>query len=210
MTSASKITMDVDIYNSLYARLAKLERFGKIKELLNDFDCQNKSILEIGAGHGDNIELFRNCGFKDASIFVNELQLERIISIKKNFPGIKIYEGNIFTLDIDRKFDVVFQSTVFTSILLENQRKLLADKMWELLNPGGIILWYDFIYNNPNNPQVRKVSIAETRRLFPAAISFKIHKVTLAPPIGRRVGNMYGFFNVPVLRSHIVALFKKA
>jgi SAM-dependent methyltransferase len=204
-----KIKKDIDIYNSLYARLAKIERFEKIRELLKDFECAKKSILEIGAGHGDNIPLFRNCGFSDNSIFVNEMQKDRVSNIRLNYPGIQLFEGNIFELDLHRTFDVVFQSTVFTSILKDNDRQVLASKMWDLLNPGGRILWYDFIYNNPNNPNVKKVSVAETRRLFPEAVSFNVQKVTLAPPIGRRVGKLYNVFNMPVLRSHILALIQK-
>ena len=81
--------------------------------------------------------------------------------------------------------------------------------MLDLLNPNGIILWYDFIYNNPKNEHVKKVSVNELKLLF--SISKKIYykKITLAPPIGRKTGRLYKIFNIPVLRSHILAVIKK-
>ena len=48
---------------------------------------------------------------------------------------------------------------VFPSILDDSFQQKLADRMWALTKPGGGILWYDFIYNNPRNPDVRGVPL---------------------------------------------------
>ena len=52
--------------------------------------------------------------------------------------------------------------------------------------PGGGVLVYDFVVNNPHNPDVRKVPPAELRTLFPDA---RLHalRLTLAPPLARRL-----------------------
>lgn len=198
------------LYNSGYSARADAEKLEKLKTLLSCFTLPaNPSLLEIGAGHGSNIEYLCEVGFERKNIFFNELLPERIKVARKDYPDNVMYEGDAINVDFGRRFDCVYQSTVFTSILDTESRQKLATKMWELLNPGGIILWYDFIYNNPRNPNVRKVSIAETRSLFPAACKSKIIKVTLAPPIGRRVGKLYPLFNLPFLRSHILAVFQK-
>lgn len=199
------------LYNSDYSYFSELERSAKIKQLVKKFITinDNTTILEIGAGQGGNIPLLKEIGFNDKTIFINELLPERIAHVKSNYPGIKVYEGNALEINFDRKFDCIFQSTVFTSILDDNSRIALANKMWELLKPGGIILWYDFIYNNPNNADVKKVSSSEVKQLFHNASASQIIKVTLAPPIGRRVGKMYNFFNIPFLRSHILGVFQK-
>ena len=55
--------------------------------------------------------------------------------------------------------------------------------------------WYDF-WLNPTNPQTRGIRPAEIRRLFPNC-RYEFHKITLAPPIARRV--------VPI--SWMLALF---
>ncbi|MBL7920438.1 MAG: class I SAM-dependent methyltransferase [Bacteroidia bacterium] len=199
------------LYNSDYSYFSEKERAVKIKELVKKIILinNNTTILEIGAGQGGNIPLLREMDFNDDNIFVNELLPERVMHIKNNYPTIKVYEGNALEIDFDRKFDCIFQSTVFTSVLNDDQRIALANKMWKLLKPGGIILWYDFIYNNPNNSDVKKVSVAEVKQLFSNATQISIEKVTLAPPIGRLVGKMYNLFNIPFLRSHILAVFQK-
>jgi hypothetical protein len=153
--------------------------------------------------------MFLECGFRKENIFLNELLPERVKAIKSNHSGTTVFEGDALKINFGKTFDCVYQSTVFTSILDDQSRKQLAIKMWDLLNPGGIILWYDFIYNNPKNPDVRKVSISEAKDLFPMCNHSEIRKITLAPPIGRRVGNLYSLFNLPFLRSHIIAVFRK-
>lgn len=201
-----------NLYSGTYSDLAEIEKNNKAKTLLRNFlgDNSDKTILEIGAGHGGNIPMLLSAGFKLENIFVNELLPERIENIKRNYPGVKLFEGDALLIDFPRKFDCVFQSTVFTSILNREDRITLAGKMWDLVKPGGIIFWYDFIYNNPKNPDVRKVSIKEVKGLFKNAVQSRIHRVTLAPPIGRKVGRLYQLFNFPFLRSHILAAFQKA
>jgi len=112
------------------------------------------------------------------------------------------------------KYDVVFQSTVFTSIKDKSYQHKLADVMWELVKPGGGILWYDFTYNNPKNPDVRGVPVRRIRELFPQA-EIIIKRVTLAPPIGRIVTrlnpNLYTILNIfPFLRTHVLCWIKKS
>jgi hypothetical protein len=51
--------------------------------------------------------------------------------------------------------------------------------------PTGLIIWYDF-WLNPANPQTRGIRPAEIRRLFPKCL-LRFHKITLAPPITRRL-----------------------
>ncbi|MDR1473039.1 MAG: hypothetical protein LBI41_00530 [Lactobacillales bacterium] len=85
--------------------------------------------------------------------------------------------------------------------------------MWKLLKPGGAVLWYDFAFDNPKNPDVKGVKLSEIKSLFPdAEISCK--KVTLAPPIGRKLTkihpSMYGCFNLPFLRTHLLCWIKKS
>ncbi len=196
-------------YSSVYARFADAELEAGIGYMVKKYLGGNSTVLEIGAGHGGNAEFFMHAGIRPEAIFLNELLHDRAQLIRKNYPHLVLYEGNALDIDFDRKFDCVFQSTVFTSILGPGDRKKLAAKMWELLNPGGIILWYDFIYNNPSNPDVRKVSVREMRALFPYATHSEILKITLAPPVGRRVGKFYKLFNVPFLRSHVLAAFRK-
>ena len=197
------------LYNSYYSMRTMHERGEKLREMLESHLCRDKSLLEIGAGHGGNIPMLLMCGFRKENIHLNELLAERIKAINENYKEYKLFEGDFLKIKFEQQYDYVFQSTVFSSILDEDTRKAIANKMWDLLKPGGYILWYDFVYNNPNNDQVRKVSAKEVRKLFPGAEHTEIRKITLAPPIGRRVGKLYSLFNFPFLRTHILALLQK-
>lgn len=197
---------------SIYSECIVRERNRIYSSILDNYFPNKKTLtfLEIGAGTGANLNLFKEAGILSSHLSANELLAERVLELKKNHPDIRIFEGDALAISKDEKFDIIFQSTVFTSILDSSFRKELADKMWSMLNLGGIIIWYDFIYDNPKNPDVKKVSVKELRSLFPSGQFVFGKKVTLAPPIGRRVGKLYPFFNLfPFLRSHYIAVIQK-
>jgi len=198
-----------ELYNSYYSMRSMHERGEKLREILSEHPCRESKVLEVGAGLGGNIPMLLMCGFKKENIHLNELLPERINIIKTHHKEYKLYEGDFLTIDVKDSYDYIFQSTVFSSILDQGLREKLAEKMWDKLNPGGYIIWYDFVYNNPKNRQVRKVTKADVLALFPGAVYTEFHKLTLAPPIGRRVGKLYGLFNFPFLRTHILALLQK-
>ena len=67
--------------------------------------------------------------------------------------------------------------------------------MFDIATDDDKVLWYDFKYNTPNNKDVKGVGKAEIKMLFPEAKKIIFHNVTLAPPIGRRVGKFYNIIN---------------
>lgn len=180
-----------------------------IKEHFNKTDTVK--FIEIGAGAGANIDFFRSMGIKDENIVAAELLPERSATLRKNYPHITVAEGDALKLNSENSFDIIFQSLVFTSILDAEFKKKLAAKMWNMLKPGGIILWYDFKFNNPANKDVKGVNKAEIKQLFSSVKQITFHNVTLAPPVGRRVGNLYEFVNsfFPFLRTHLIAVITK-
>jgi SAM-dependent methyltransferase len=172
-------------------------------------------VLEIGCGDGANLLELIWLGLTPGNLTGNELLPERTARARRNLPSeTKIVEGDAAKLGFDSdSFDVVYQSTVFTSLLDSEFRQQLASRMWEWLKPGGGVLWYDFVYDNPNNADVRGVGTNEVRRLFPSA-DITIRRVTLAPPISRRVcrinNKLYHVFNaIPWLRTHVVCWIEK-
>ena len=109
---------------------------------------------------------------------------------------------------------MVVASTVFSSILDGRVRSILADEITRVLAPGGAVLFYDFAWNNPRNPNVRKVSQRELPRLFPHLSGF-VRRVTLAPPIARTVATRSWLLAqileaVPLLRTHLLGVLVKA
>jgi len=75
---------------------------------------------------------------------------------------------------------------VLTSVLDDEVKHQLAQEMLRVVKDDGILLWYDFRYNNPRNPNVRGIGRREIARLFPSCYIW-LRRVTLAPPIARTV-----------------------
>lgn len=177
---------------------------------------ETKKVLEIGCGSGKNLLELIRLGFKPENIIGNELLEDRAELARRILPSAtKIICGDASSLNLaNNSFDVIIQSTVFTSILGDAFKKRLAERVWELLKPGGGILWYDFIYNNPKNHDVKGIPIKEIKELFPHG-SIKVWRVTLPPPIGRVVTKihpgLYNFFNLfPFFRTHVLCWIEKS
>lgn len=170
----------------------------------------NKRVLEIGAGSGSNLLHLIQLGFRPENLVANELIEERADLARTRLPAaVAVVTGDACDLDYpDESFDVVYQSTVFTSILDRDFQSRLADKMWRLTRRGGGVLWYDFTFDNPNNPDVRGIPLTRIRELFPDA-GITAWRITLAPPISRRVARihpaLYTLLNaLPFLRTHLL------
>lgn len=181
----------------------------------NILPVEEKTLLEVGCGNGFNLLGFCRLGFLPENISGNELLEDRYLNSKKNLPSsVKLYYGNFLDLDFsDKKYDIVYQSVVFSSILDLNFRKEMADKMWSVTKPGGGILWYDFIFNNPSNPDVKGVRLREIKKLFPGQ-EIKKWRITLAPPVARKICKlspfMYPLLNSAYfLRTHLLCWIEK-
>jgi len=176
---------------------------------------ENKRVLEIGCGSGENLLQFIRLGFQPAHLVGNELLEERAKKARHLLPvATQILVGDASTLEFeDGSFDIVLQSTVFTSILDEQFQQKLANRMWSMVKVGGGVLWYDFTMNNPSNPDVKGVPVYQIRQLFPEG-NIQVWSLTLAPPISRRVTklhpSLYSLFNrLTFLRTHVLCWIKK-
>jgi SAM-dependent methyltransferase len=148
---------------------------------------QDRLILDVGCGTGQWYSAFENFGAARANLAGIELNPDRARSCSRSFPGIDVRTGDATSLPwMSESFDLVFQSTVFTSILDFEMKQAIAREMLRVLKPGGVIFWYDFTYNNPRNSQVRGIGRLEIRRLFPGC-AVEVRRVTLAPPVARRL-----------------------
>ena len=92
-----------------------------------------------------------------------------------------------------------------------DKKERVASEMKRVCKENGIILWYDFIYNNPHNPDVHGVGRDEIKKLF-APYNCEFHRVTLAPPIMRRMIRFSWILTemtetfLPFLCTHVLVL----
>ena len=175
------------------------------------YDLSALKLLEIGCGNGQWLAEFQTFGLNVANLAGIEIDEERAKSAKKRIIGAEIKCGTAAELPwADNSFDIVFQSTVFTSILDDETKQAVASEMKRVCKDDGFILWYDFAFNSPSNPNVKGVDKCEIRKLF-APYKCEIRRITLAPPIARRVvpfcwmlaEKLETFF--PFLRTHLIA-----
>lgn len=173
-------------------------------------------LMEVGCGAGGNLLDFLRLGCRPEHLSGCELLPERLAQARELLPAtVQLAAGDASSLAVaPGSQDVVMQATVFSSLLDDGVQQRLADAMWRWLKPGGWVLWYDFTFNNPNNPDVRRVPLARVRELFPQAAHFDAQRITLAPPLARRVcalhPSLYTLFNaVPWLRTHRLIWIEK-
>ena len=174
-------------------------------------DLSALRLLEVGCGSGGNLLELLRLGFSPANLSGVELLPGRFAAARVALPAaLSLVEGDALQLTLPAASqDIVFVSTVFSSLLADAFQQRLADAMWRWVQPGGGVLWYDFTVDNPRNPDVRGVPLHRLRALFPQGL-VQAKRVTLAPPIARAVTGvhpgLYPVFNaLPMLRTHVLA-----
>ena len=178
-------------------------------------DLRRLKLVDVGCGYGSHLLDFLRMGLEPQNLYGIELLPHRVAEARSRLPeALMVHEGDASTAALTpASQDVVFQSLVFSSLLDEAFQQELADQMWSWVRPGGGILWYDFVYDNPSNRDVRGVRVSRMRELFPLG-RLTVRRVTLAPPISRRVCRIhpaaYGLLNaLPFLRSHVLCWIEK-
>lgn len=174
-----------------------------------------RRVLDVGCGHGDGLlTAFEAFGFARSNLAGIELNEARATRCAERFVGADIRTGDASQLPwSDQTFDVVFQATVFTSILDPAMKQAITREMLRVLKPQGSILWYDFFMDNPRNANVRGIGRRELASLFPDCRIW-LRRVTLAPPLARRIVPVSWLVasaleRVRLLNSHYFAVIRR-
>lgn len=215
-----KSTVEINRYSLLNAAVwqgvqerqrAMLRLFAK----LGWSSFAEKTLVEVGCGEGGNLLEFLRLGFRPEHLIGIELLEDRAEKANQVLPSgiVRLGDASCAAVPPDSQ-DVVFQSVVFSSLLDDAFQNDLAARMWSWVRPGGGVLWYDFTYDNPRNPDVRGVKVKRIRELFPQG-EMTVKRVTLAPPISRRAcrihPGLYAVLNaIPLLRTHVLCWIRKA
>jgi ubiquinone/menaquinone biosynthesis C-methylase UbiE len=169
-------------------------------------------VLDVGCGRGTRVPDWMKWGASPSSIFGIDLLEPFISEARQMMPGAHFLIGSAGILPFQNGcFDLVIQSTMFTSILNSETKRQIAGELLRVAKPGGLILWYDFRYPNIKNPDVRPIRIGELKSLFPQA-RLDVVSLTLLPPLARRLAPLSAIACrilercFPFLRSHYLAL----
>lgn len=150
-------------------------------------ELKQTRILDVGCGGGQWLVDFETLGAQRSNLSGIDAVAERVRRATARVPGADIREGDAGQMPWpDGAFDLVFQATLLTSILDVEVRRRIAAEMMRVTAPGGLIVSYDFTWNNPRNSQVSGLSRRELSMLFPR-FSLRTRSVTLAPPVARAV-----------------------
>ena len=172
-------------------------------------------ILEVGCGTGHWLREFIKWGAQPENITGIDLLVDRVAEARYLCPEpVRIVYGNAAELPFpDATFDLVVQSTVFTSVLDAMMKQQMASEMLRVMKDDGFILWYDYHVNNPRNPDVRGVKRREISQLFPGC-RIQLQRITLAPPLVRLLAPYswlacYVLGKMPWLCTHYLGLISK-
>ena len=193
------------------------EKNKKILRRLAEFfgiDFVNKNYLEVGCGTGTNLLQLITWGVNPENIQGCDIFGPSLETAKTRLPScIKLQEGNFLDCTYEpESFDCVIFSTVFSSILDKNFRSDCMRFAYKLLKAGGMILVYDFVFNNPSNKDVSKVDFKELASDLPWVKTYS-ERITLAPPLARRL-EKFPFLirfltKFKILNTHKLCVFEK-
>ncbi len=178
-------------------------------------DISTCRILDVGCGGGFGLREFIRYGARPERVVGLELLPERVAEAQRMCPQrVSVVQGNAAQMEfLNESFDVVFQSTMFTSVRDAVVRQEIAREMLRVIRPGGFILWYDFFVKDPRNPDVVGIGRKEVRRLFPS-YHVSVRRLTLLPPLARRLGTISPFLvrvlaSLKCLSTHYLAVIEK-
>lgn len=170
-------------------------------------------LLEVGCGSGGVLHEYLNIGISASALFGIDLLFDRLLEAQNRIPiaGISNADGQNLPFP-EEKFDLVVQYTAFSSVLDPIVKKNMALEMLRVLKPQGRVIWYDFWWN-PTNRQTKGITPREIKLLFPNS-SYQFQKITLAPPITRKLISFSKkavvlLEKLGVFNTHYLAIIKK-
>jgi len=171
-------------------------------------------LLDLGAGSGGDCDRFRDLGLRPERIVALDLLREYARMAGRSHVWLAALQADGARLPFrDGSFDVVYQSTMLSSVLDRDRRTRILDEVRRVLAPRGLFLSYDTRYPNPWNRNTRPVSSAEIRAAFPG-YRVGVNSTTLIPPLIRLLRFLphaawRAIERIPPLRSHLLVVVRK-
>jgi hypothetical protein len=149
-----------------------------------------RRLFDAGCANGKWLDICcRRWGALENNCFGNDKRTNVWIDWHRTNPNTQITFIPKPTVELEpmvSAFDIVHQSMMLSSIVDPEVRARTAQVLWGLLRPGGFLVSYDF-WLNPFNPRTTGIGLSELKRLFPSARRIYTRRVTLAPPLCRKL-----------------------
>ena len=194
------------------------ERERRLLTLLKRYgfaSLKEKKILEVGCGTGYWLREFIKWGALPENVTGIDLLEDRVLKARRLCPpAVRIQCASAAQLPFaNERFNLVLQSTVFTSILDPDLKQRVAAEMMRVVKQQGLIVWYDYHVNNPWNNDVRGVKRREITQLFPDC-QIELERITLLPPLARFLASYsylgcYLLEKLPPLCTHYLGVIRK-
>ncbi|MGB7201865.1 MAG: class I SAM-dependent methyltransferase [Pyrinomonadaceae bacterium] len=181
---------------------------------LGKFPDPGSRCLEVGYGKLGWLPDLLSWGLLETDLYGIELDAERAGQARRAFPSAHLEIGDATDLPWeDNYFDFAVVSTVFSSILDVDVRKMISNEVARVIAPSGVVVLYDIVVNNPRNKNLRPLKHKDVIAMFPA-FHERFQSLTLAPPIARMVaGRSWTLATMlsalPFLRTHFLAILEK-
>jgi SAM-dependent methyltransferase len=191
-------------------------KWSEIERLLRreGIELERSRVLDLGAGGGWDSARFVALGVPYANIVALDLIGQYALLTRRAHPRMKAVVADATLLPFpDGSFDLVYQSTMLSSVLDAGRRTAILGEARRVLAPGGLFLSYDVRYPNPCNPNTRPLRARHLRLAF-AGWRLRIKSVTALPPLARLLAPASLLAcrlveAVPALRSHLLAVARK-
>ena len=203
-----------DPMNLGYARMMQDRDTALVELMRMALPLTGGDVLDLGSGDGRLALVARDADLPIRSWTGVDLDVAEVNASAAAYPWASFVQASGDDLPFpDAGLDVVVASTLFSSFPSTRLEAAVAAEIARVLRPSGWLLWYDLRVDNPWNRGVHGIDAARLRELFPGW-RMRLRRITLAPPISRRLGPMtrvaYPVLHwIPLLRSHLTGSLQR-
>lgn len=145
---------------------AILETFRSLAAM--GLDIGSLRIADIGCGDGWTLRFLCELGAKLENLVGIDLGINRLNVAKSKNALIQFMHADATGIPLSSNtFDVVIQSTLFSSIPSYNLRQLASTEIIRLTKPRGFVVWLDLYRIYPHTASLHAIDQREIRDLFP-------------------------------------------
>jgi SAM-dependent methyltransferase len=172
-----------------------------LRELAPEAWTGEGRVLDAGCGTGWWLERLAREGMAPCRLVGVDLLAKRVRAARARAPGATVLEGDVRSLPLpEGSCALVVLFTVLSAMGSQEDVRAALRESRRVLAPGGMVAVWEPRVWSPNS-HTRLVGLGELRAAL--GDDLRVRSVTLAPPLARHAGRLYGaLVRVPLLRTH--------